>query len=488
MKTIVIIGGGFCGTMTAVNLARFRTGALRVVLVNHKFPLGRGVAYSTTQSEHLLNVAARNMSALADHPNHLLDWLRTRSEYADVPEATLRETFIPRKTYGDYLRSLLLWYSRPLDDSAEFQVDFIDGEAVDVQRQGERCIVLLADGQAIEADKVLLATGNQPPAELSVASPEVLQHPGYFASPWDGWQKQLRDNPQHGATADAIVLGTGLTMVDALLTLLAHDWQGRITAVSRHGWLPQSHFKGIEYPDFPPADVASMSLEQLVDLLEEHCDRLRKQGANPAIVVDKMRPHTQRIWQKFSVAEKREFCRRYAARWNVIRHRIAQQIHQRVAEAASSGKLHVVAGSIERLEADGPRLRVVVKDANGDTRALEAGVVVNCTGPCRSFSKVPVALFQNLLGSGLVQVDDLDMGLRVDTDFTAIDAAGNRSDLLYAMGPLLHGTLWETIAVPELRGQALRVAQTLLEACAAAEPGHELWPATAEAAVLEYCI
>jgi len=41
------------------------------------------------------------------------------------------------------------------------------------------------------------------------------------------------------------------------------------------------------------------------------------------------------------------------------------------------------------------------------------------------------------------------------------------------------GTLWESVAVPELRGQALRVAQTLLDAGA---------PAAAEAAVLEYQI
>jgi uncharacterized NAD(P)/FAD-binding protein YdhS len=34
---------------------------------------------------------------------------------------------------------------------------------------------------------------------------------------------------------------------------------------------------------------------------------------------------------------------------------------------------------------------------------------------------------------------------------------------LLALGPLLRGTLWETIAVPELRGQARRVAETLLE-------------------------
>ena len=34
MKTIAILGGGFCGTIAAVNLARFSETPLRVVLVN----------------------------------------------------------------------------------------------------------------------------------------------------------------------------------------------------------------------------------------------------------------------------------------------------------------------------------------------------------------------------------------------------------------------------------------------------------------------
>src|SRR5262245_23607533 len=102
MHTIAIIGGGFCGSIAAVNLMRFSEGPLRVVLVNRGFPVGRGIAYGTRRPEHLLNVAARNMSALADHPNHFLEWLRTRNEYADTPEAVLRETFIPRRVYGDY--------------------------------------------------------------------------------------------------------------------------------------------------------------------------------------------------------------------------------------------------------------------------------------------------------------------------------------------------------------------------------------------------
>src|SRR6187399_3241563 len=124
MHTIAIIGGGFCGSIAAVNLMRLSEGPLRVALINRGSPVGRGVAYGTRRPEHLLNVAARNMSALADHPNHFLEWLRTRSEYSETPEAVLRETFIPRRVYGDYLRGLLQWHASPIRESAETSIEF----------------------------------------------------------------------------------------------------------------------------------------------------------------------------------------------------------------------------------------------------------------------------------------------------------------------------------------------------------------------------
>ena len=104
MKHVAIIGGGFSGSLTAVNLARLSAaGPLKITIINHGSPLGRGVAYSTRNSNHLLNVAARNMSALADQPSHFVEWLRTRSEFYEEPLDRLRERFVPRRIYGDYL-------------------------------------------------------------------------------------------------------------------------------------------------------------------------------------------------------------------------------------------------------------------------------------------------------------------------------------------------------------------------------------------------
>ena len=479
METVVIVGGGFCGTMTAVNLSRLADRPLRVVVVNRGHPTGRGVAYGTKRAEHLLNVAARNMSALADHPNHFVDWLRTRTEYADLPDPVLRETFVRRRAYGDYLRGLAQTYFAPVDPRP-VRVEVVEDEATDVEPGETGCRVVLAAGDPISADRVVLATGNRPPAEPTPGDP--FRHPAYHPDPWADWADRLPD-----PGSDVVLLGTGLTMVDAFLTLDARGWRGTVHAVSRNGLLPLSHFRGIEYPEFPPPDPDRLGLAGLVAVVERHCHRLQGLGANPAIVVDKLRPHTQKIWQAFTTDEKRDFGRRYAARWNVTRHRIPEPVHAKLMEAVTTGRLKVVAGRITGLSATGPRVRVEVETTSGTT-SVEGGLVVNCTGPHTRFSDTPVPLFRNLLERGLVRADELDMGIQADADFAVIDGAGRRSAVLSAVGPVLKGTLWETTAVPELRGQAMRVAQAVLEAGRPAEARRAVPLAPTHADVIEYWI
>jgi uncharacterized NAD(P)/FAD-binding protein YdhS len=341
--------------------------------------------------------------------------------------------------------------------------------------------VALASGNTIEAARVVLATGNQRPAPLTVSG-TPFRHPAYIDDPWSDWSGR----PTH-IDRDVILLGTGLTMVDVFLTLSELGFRGTIRAVSRNGLLPLSHFRGIEYPEFPPEEPERLGLPGMVELMERHCGRLRQLGANPAICVDKLRPHTQRIWQHFSVEEKRQFCTRYAARWNVMRHRVAEPIHARLMEAISSGRLRIYRGRIAALSDAGAEAVVTIENEDGERRILNGGLVVNCTGPQAGFSSGTDPLFKNLMHRGLVRADELDMGVEVDSGFAAVGRDGRPLGFLHALGPLLRGTLWETTAVPELRGQAMRVAQLLLRDLDPA-PARPAALTAINADVIEYCI
>lgn len=458
MNTIAIVGGGFSGTMTAVNLSRLCDQPLRVVIINSRRPLGRGTAYGTNRSEHLLNVAARNMSALPDFPTHFFDWLRSRSEFDHVPDRELREIFAPRRIYGDYLRGLLASCMNPIDARCQVRIETIEDEAIGIEvDDDDRANVLLREHDPVAADQIVLATGNQPPRSFSSGS-SLAHDYRYCADPWDEWTNRLP-----AGAGRIILLGTGLTMVDVVLTLSEIGWQGEIVAVSRNGMLPNSHFRGIAYEDYLPADAESLGLTGLVELVELHCDRLRRMSQNTAIAIDKLRPHTQRLWRSLSTTEKQDFLAQHAARWNVTRHRIAASIHETITEALDCGRLRICTGAIERVHPTDRSIDVETRDSNGRQAKLSGDFVINCTGPQSQFSQTPLPLFESLLESGLVCCDPLDMGIVVDDDFAVIGRDQQPSTFLYAFGPLLRGSLWETTAVPELRGQAMRVAETLLQ-------------------------
>jgi uncharacterized NAD(P)/FAD-binding protein YdhS len=453
---VVVVGGGFSGAMSAVNIARLSEHPLHIVVVNDGTSVGRGVAYGLRRPEYLLNVAARNMSAFPDEPNHFLQWLRTRSEFELVPELELRERFVPRQIYGDYLRSIVQHHLQSPGELAPASAEFVIGEAVDVEPVEAGCVVRLADGSALEADRVVLATGNEPPAPPPGAE-TLAAHPAWVGNPWQPWEQRL---PSHEGRI--VILGTGLSAVDVILTLRDLGWMGSIHAVSRHGWFPHAHFRGIEYPDFPPigVDLATLGLDDLLALVSEHCSILHERNANPAIIVDKLRPHTQRIWSGFSRAERLTFAKDHAARWNVFRHRIAPVIHAQLTGSQLTGQLRISATGIEQLESSGDR--VVVHLTDGES--ISGDLVINATGPSTRFTATRSTLLQNLLRRGVVAPDATDMGVCVDLDHTVRNSEGERSLWLLALGPMLRGTYWETIAVPELRTQARRVAETVLGA------------------------
>ncbi len=455
MKKIVIIGGGFTGTLTAINLLRLSSLPLHITIIDKSRSPGRGIAYGTRNSSHLLNVLARNMSALADRPDHFVEWLGTRSEYLDLPVAALKEKFIPRRIYGDYLQSLFLWYSQTVAGENGSKLETISNEATSIVTENQRATVTLAGGETIVADKVVLAVGNQAPAHLRLPGLNVA-NPRYIANPWIGWEEKLPDPKE-----DLLLIGTGLTMVDVFLTLKDIGWQGKIYAVSRHGLLPLSHFKGPEYPDLLNDEMTRITLRKMFSIFKHHYRETKARGINPAILVDKLRPFTQRIWQNFSPTEKLRFDRHFRTYWNVTRHRIAPEIHAQLSEALATKRLEVIKGRLFECQESPGSIKVWV-ESHRVKRLFEAGALINCTGPRDGYIPPQSPLLKHLFANGMIQPDEVNMGIKVGADYSVLDDASNPSSVLFALGALLKGTLWETTAVPELRSQCFRLATTIV--------------------------
>jgi uncharacterized NAD(P)/FAD-binding protein YdhS len=158
------------------------------------------------------------------------------------------------------------------------------------------------------------------------------------------------------------------------------------------------------------------------------------------------------VWQGLSETEKKRFLRHLRPWWDVHRHRIAPPVAARIDALIAAGRLEIVPGRI-RSEDGGA---VVTDRRGGGTVERQVAGVVNCTGPEGRITRVHDPLIRQLLASGRARPDALGIGLEVDEQSRV-----SGDTRLYALGPLTRGTFWEIVAVPDIRGQARRVAEAI---------------------------
>jgi uncharacterized NAD(P)/FAD-binding protein YdhS len=193
-------------------------------------------------------------------------------------------------------------------------------------------------------------------------------------------------------------------------------------------------------------------------------------GADWRDLVDALRPEVPRLWSRLSGDEQLRFRRHLERLWNVYRHRMAPPVAQAVDELQSSGIFFVHAGEVDAVEDVGPALHLQVKlRARARPYAWRTDWLVNCTGPDPHLFERGQPLMDALLARGLARPGPIGMGLGTDERGRVLDAQGQPSPWLWAVGPLRQGQLLESTAVPEIRVQARDIAldidRSLVDLC-----------------------
>lgn len=424
---VAIVGGGASGTIVAAQLAHR---GVRSVLIDGSGLMGRGIAYSTTEPVHLLNVRASAMSACVEDTDHFAN--RVRLEGGDAAG------YVQRQLFGRYLGEIL--ESAVASGCSER----VEATAVSAERNGGVWQVRLDDGSSIDASALVLAVGNQEPGSLGSFDGAGAR---LVRNPWGRSARAAIDDLAQ-TSEPVLLVGTGLTMVDVALSLEAAGYQGKIVAISRRGLIPCSH------SDFEPAPVEQKELPSgLLGLLRWLRHRSGEVGWRAA--VDSLRPYSHALWRGLDVAEQARFLRHARPWWDVHRHRIAPEAAATLGKLIAQRTLEIVAGRILAAYETSEGLEVEYRIRGTSLiKRTTFSYAFNCTGPLHSMSRSKSPILRSLLGVGLVKPDRLDIGLDVDDR----DRAGDR---LWALGPLTKGRYWEIIAVPDIREQAARVADDI---------------------------
>jgi uncharacterized NAD(P)/FAD-binding protein YdhS len=439
-QRVIVIGGGASGALLSCHLLRNPTADIDITLIEKSAQIGRGIAYGTSNPNHLLNVRAGNMSAFPDDPEHFVRWL--------VANGTIRPTpapfsFVPRTVYGHYLAGLI----ESLQSAAVGlgRLDVVRAECLDLRESPSGVSAGLADGTYRAGDIAILAVGHDldrcsaPPS--SAAASEGI----------------ARD-------ASVLILGTGLTMVDHVLSLLDAGHEGTITAASRHGLLPRVHKPvaplEIEHGEIP-FGVGAADLLRWMRALVAHAEM---SGGDWRSAIDGIRPFAQALWRDLSPKAKRSFLQHARAWWHVHRHRMAPEVHARISAAIAAKRLVIIAGSVCGTFACGKQTEVLLRRRH-DARieSVRVSKVIQCKGIVTNPLETTNPVLRNLFDQRLARADPLRIGLDVTESCALIGQSGRASQRLYAVGPLTRAAFWEIVAIPDIRQQCAKLATLITE-------------------------
>ncbi len=458
MKKIGIIGGGFTGTMTAVQLINKSTTPFEIILFNESESLNKGIAYNPYSDKHLLNVITGKMSAFPDKPDHFLDWVMIRDDFKEKDRTLISNSFLPRKLFGEYLSAI--WFEvKNIAETKQITLTVIGSPIIDLDVSENTVSLWLENETKLKVDYCVIASGNNIPRNPRIKSIDFYTSERYFRNPW---KKESVMNANDDLPV--LIIGNGLTMVDSVFSLLEQGFKGEIYSISPNGFniLPHRH-NGLKYTKLTEEFREGLSLFELVKLVNKHIKSVREYGVSAEPVIDSLRPHTQKIWKSLTENEKNLFMSRLRHLWGVARHRIPLNSHDKIQQLRIDGKLHVNSGKIIDFVESADFITVEYFDKHENTtKSIKVSRIINCTGPETNLVNLEKSFLKNCFLKGILTQDHLKLGITTDSDsFQVINSTGKPHLNLFTLGSNLKGEIWETTAVNELRGQAEKLAESL---------------------------
>lgn len=475
---IAIVGGGLSAAALLIQLAKLAAAKatlspIHVTVIEPAEQLGRGIAYAVNSPDLLLNVRSDRLTADAAIPGDFHNWITANNNNNNNNPPT--PDYFSRWSFGIYARqrlaeslaaagpNLTLQHIRAAATSLKLEHNHQSDQPTPTitTRNSDG-----TDGPTIAADHAVLAIGLGPtrtPRPLLPLTQPNTRH--LLVSPWDQHAMQrLAATP-----GPILIVGTGLTMCDAVITLKNHNTEAQLVAISRRGLVPRvhDHTDPTQHADWA-ATLPGQSLASITRKL-----RSRATPDNWRSVIDSLRPHTARIWAGLSTAERARFIRHLAPYWDVHRHRMPPQVADALKQLKQQDQLHIIRARLESASPDPSaptqaNINLRPCSHNNDNIPHTYTGVVLCTGPDSNPANWNTPLTSDLLKQNLATTDQLGLGFRTTQQGLLINTNNQTIPQLSTLGPIRRSDLWESIAAPEIVAQAQSLAITI----AAARPTH----------------
>lgn len=481
MKNITIIGGGACGTAVFIELVLQMAASaiardVKLRIIEKEKALGYGLAFGTDQPGHLLNTQAELMGIHVHEPEHFSEWLKDMggSNRDDVkgPQDTAN-TYTTRSLYGKYVAGQVKHY---MAKAAEIgiSVEIVHAEAMDIQRKSGGYEVICADGNRYPSDYVVLALGTPKPKNYQ----NLSAYSGYIDFPWPS--ERIIDKVQ---PKDQVgILGTSLSAIDAVMTLIDNGHQGPISLFSPDGMLPRvqpekprdyerqiftiNHIHRIkrealsqvtvkevfglfqkEVEAHAPSktiDWTSLKREKkkAEEMLYEDIAIAEKGGDALSDVIQSLRYVAGVVWQMWDTQEKLRFKRWLGSYWTVYRHPMPLYNAYRLKALFELKQLKVFP-ALDEVEFDKQHRNFMMKLKHSAPEQVDK--LINATGIPSSLAEMGCPLVDRLLEKKYLIPYSVGGALIDELTMQTLSPKGGEG--IYALGHLVNGMLLDVNAV-----------------------------------------
>jgi uncharacterized NAD(P)/FAD-binding protein YdhS len=185
---------------------------------------------------------------------------------------------------------------------------------------------------------------------------------------------------------------------------------------------------------------------------------MRKNPEVPwSVIIDGLRPYTQKIWLQWIVSDKQYFLKKIRPYWEIARHRIPSASSEQLNNMMEKGQLVLKKGTIEEASVSSNGIEILYRsESRLNSQVFQK--VINCTGPESNYRKVRFPIIVDLIARGKVKIDELGLGIKCTPEGRIINDQGEVEQGIWCIGPMRKAVLWETTALRELRDQSSALA------------------------------
>lgn len=476
---LVIVGGGYSGVSMAFQTARYSPAPVRITVVEPAAQLGRGLAYGTNDPDHRINGGFQSHSLDPLDTGHGDRWAAQVGLVRSDPEVMTPTGLFPsRRDFARYLSDSFADCAQqnPSDSHLEHCRARVCGLSA---HDGAIRVELSDDARdqpPLVADQVVLSTGNPPPSLPSALVPFV-DHPAMIGSPWQGARLDQID-----PDASVTVMGSSLTSVDVLASLMRRGHRGQITVFSRRGQRPREQRPPEPLPDPLPESWLIDRINGRVPgwlsgvlrkkptvraVLAAMRQRIRDgalAGEAWQVGFDELRDVVWQVWPQLPLAEQQRFLRQVRPWYDVHRFRLSPASEALVSPAIASGQIRVLAARLQGLEESTTHetgLTVTLAAREGHDMRIHCDAFINCAGLDVTGEPLAGSLESSLLGSGMLSRHPTGLGFRVDAHHRVLDSEGLANERIRLIGPATVGCFGDPVGAMFIAAQINRLLPAL---------------------------